>query len=181
VTTGARPVVGTLQYPSTGTDLNQIKNWLREFSYRHFPLISYKHLRIIESPVIDTVHDEAEEGKKLFDTAIGVRAFVKFNPETPLLKKYGIDEQRDVFLHIATPHLIDVGLAVESSDLYPLDNIPPTIKLIAGIGDRFTFDETTYEILSVQRTVYWANSNFPMWVICTGNRYRLYSKDGIIE
>jgi len=176
-----RPVIGTLQYPSTGTDLGVVKNWLREFSFRHYPLISYKHLKIIESPLIDTVHDEAEEGKKVFDLPIGVRAFVKFNPETPLLKRYGIDEQRDVFLHIATPHLVDMGLIIEATDEYPQDNIPPTLKLIMGIGDRFTFDENTYDILSVQRTVYWANSGYPLWVVCTANRYRIYAKDGIVE
>ena len=177
----ARSDIGTLQYPSTGQDLPVEKNWLREYSYRHFPDISYRRLLIIESPLIDTVHDEAEEGKKKFADPVLVKAFMKFNPESPLLKKYGIDEQRDVFMHIATPHLVDLGLAQESTDPYPGDNVPPTIKLILGIGDRFTFDENTYDIMSVQRTVYWGNSGYPLWVVCTANRYRLYAKDGIIE
>jgi len=164
------------QVPSLHEDLVTVQDFIKEWSDRHCPRIQYfQLLTTISDPKVDPYHHEIDDEDKSFDDSPGktLITFVDHEPSQQTLRRYGIDGTRDLILQTPVVQLIEVDLA-EYSD--PADRISPPI-VHAQIGDRFRFDDTIYEVLTVKRTQYWANSNIPLWIVMTADKVRVVSVD----
>lgn len=72
------------------------------------------------------------------------------------LKRFGIDEMRDVLVTFLTP---------------VLDELSITVK----VGDKFVWDGESYEIEQAKEEGFWQNTNVPLYVIGNCKRLRLGS------
>lgn len=91
-----------------------------------------------------------------YKAPVEIPAFVKINPSKQELKKYGIDETKEVLLLLSTIVLEEQGLTDGS----------------LRIGDKVVWDGVEYEIMTFHREEPWANTNVYFHVACTLQRFR---------
>lgn len=89
-----------------------------------------------------------------------LRAIVEHHPSKQVLKRYGIDEVRDVIFHVPFQRLVDVGL------------VTPTRFRGIDIGDLFLWDGTWFIVLSTHREAYFGQTISSFFTSCACMRYR---------
>ena len=98
---------------------------------------------------------EAEDQRK-FD----VRCLMEHQPSKQILKRYGVDEEREITFHIPLVTLKEQGLV---SRWRPRG---------ADIGDLVFWDSSWFLIQNVHRGSYFGQRNLPFLIACFANRYR---------
>lgn len=96
------------------------------------------------------------EDQRLFN----IRALVEHTPSKQLLKRYGVDEERDVLFHIP----ISVLTANKLTSEWRVNG--------ADLGDLIVWDGTWYQLENVHRGSYFGNRNLPHLIACAAVRYR---------
>lgn len=133
-----------------------------EIARQAYPLI--RILQLDRSKTVeDPLYREVRSQDAHFKEPIEMYSFVDFEPSRQELKKYGIDESREVMVTFATALLEEKALLGSGSQYM--------------IGWVIEFDDDYYEVLSQHRGKegFWANTNIPFHVIVTCQRYRFGS------
>ena len=96
------------------------------------------------------------EDQRLFN----MKALLEHEPSKQMLKKYGVDEERDIIVHIPVDTLREQGL---TSEWRPNG---------ADIGDLVFWDNTWWQLSNVHRGSYFGQRNLPHLIACAAVRYR---------
>ena len=150
-------------FPSLA-DLSIIYRLQKERGDRYFPLIRYKRLILVNSEIND-IHHEIDESDKQFEDPIDIRAYVVPDAETHPLNEFGIEEKRNLTMHITVPHLLEAGFVEQ-------DEATGNVRRICKIGDRFEFSGVEYNVLDITRGKRFANTDIPIDFIFISERYR---------
>jgi hypothetical protein len=151
-------------WPALG-DLNIVYTLVKEWCDRHYPLITYKVLNIDETKV-DSVHEELPDYNKTW-TDKTLRAFAAPTEQGFPLTVFGIEELRDVVLHVSVPHLIAAGLATQ-------DAVSKEVTLLAKTGDRFLYTRNVlYTILTWKIGGTFANTDVPVFYVAAAEKVHL--------
>lgn len=154
-------------------DFSAQDRWVKEGTRKigakihYLPVSTARHPRSGESAGVDDLYGdildpEFLDNEELVDQRkFNLECFVQHKPSKQLLKKYGIDEQREVIFHIPFSVLRDKGLVTD--------------KRFRGsdIGDLVIWDGTWYMVYSSHRGSYFGQrvSHFFTAAVC--DRYRL--------
>jgi hypothetical protein len=136
----------------------------KERADRLYPLVPYRRL-ILRPSEIDDIHKEIEETRKRFSDPVMLRGFVEPDQETYPLNRFGLEQVRNVVLHVVVLNLIEAGLASQ-------DRNTREVKLHCSIGDRFTFSGYVYDVLSIAREHHWTNTDIPLDFAIRAERFR---------
>ena len=98
---------------------------------------------------------EAEDQRKF-----NMRVLLEHAPSKQNLKLYGVDEERELTIHIPVSTLKDEGLTSK----WRVNG--------ADIGDLVFWDSSWYVIQNVHRGSYFGQRDLPFLVACFANRYR---------
>ncbi len=134
-----------------------------DYTRRHFPMISYKVL-LTTVQDIDEVHGEIQEAQKKWAEPILVRAFAIPTEITQPLTKFGVEDLRRVVLNVSVPDLVTAGLAEMDNDF--------NVVLKCSLGDRFTYTNRDYSVLSFVPAKRWANTDKILFYQLDGEIYR---------
>lgn len=120
-----------------------------------------------EAPGVDPLdgdinRPEFKDFAELDDRKINIACIVEHNPSKQSLKKFGVDEQREVIFHFPFVLLQEKGLVNDGLRFRGLI-----------IGDLVEWDSSWYYILSVHRGHYLGQSDHFFVTSGTANRYRL--------
>ena len=102
--------------------------------------------------IVDSPAPDAPNTRK-FKPPVLLKTHVFQNPSDQVLKRMGIDEQRDLVL------------------TWPLALLDE-LNIIISIGDTFLWGNETYEILTAKLTGYWKFTNYPLYITSAANRWR---------
>jgi hypothetical protein len=89
-----------------------------------------------------------------------MRCLMEHEPSKQNLKRYGVDEERDITFHIPVVTLETEGLVSK----WRVNG--------ADIGDLVFWDKTWYIIQNVHRGSYFGQRDLPFLIACMANRYR---------
>ncbi len=103
-----------------------------------------------------TVEEVEIDGVK---SHLDVDCNIQLQPSKQILKRFGIDEQREILFSFQISKLQELGL-VEEGNFRGIE-----------IGDLVNFDDTLYELLSVHRQGYFGQTNLAHFVTATADRY----------
>lgn len=157
------------QLPGLKGDLRTTQGLILEHEEVHGQEILYEVQELRNTELLDTLHAEVLDSGRRFKPAVEILVSgFTLNPTQQLLGKWGIDEQRDIVIYPAVILLVNRGLAKFSDP----EDITTRPIFDVGIGDRFTWDDTRYECLEVVRERYWGNTNRPLYLRITANRWR---------
>jgi hypothetical protein len=96
------------------------------------------------------------EDQRLFN----MKSLVEHEPSKQNLKRYGVDEERDVIFHIP----ISTFEVKELVSEWRVNG--------ADLGDLIVWDGTWYQIQNVHRGSYFGSRDLPHLIACAANRYR---------
>lgn len=133
------------------------KNYLREYAEAYYPLVDLVLLDR-EQTIVDDLYIEATA--KRFKAPKPIRCYVEHNPTKKSLKKYGLEQTRDVLFKITTMHLADIGYLQNNS--------------VWMIGDLIKWGSDFYEIKDQipDNNAYWATTNIPFYYVLAADYYR---------
>lgn len=121
----------------------------------NFPTLYWNDQQLVwdQDRNVDELYTERRH--QPFGAPVWVPAFVELNPNRQMLLKVGIDEQRDLVIHLSTVILDDLKISLD-----------------VRVGDKFLFDNLEYMVQNVWFDKYWANTNVPLEQVCALQRYR---------
>lgn len=142
----------TQKFPSGG-ELDINKQLQVEMYVRFFPPIAWVPMDRAQTKL----HKRYREAKdQIYKDPVLLPAFVELNPSKQLLGKMGIDEKRELLIRFSTVVLEALGFKDDD----------------VKVGDKVVFDSIEYEIMTLHRDKYWANSNVAFELTVTLQKYR---------
>lgn len=135
------------------------KDYIREFSERTYPNVQLIRLNRDET-VVDDLYMEAPARR--FREPITLRAMVEHKPAQKALGKYGLDQTRDILVHIPTLFLGDVEyLYAEPNDSWMIGD------LVKWGGDHYEVRDQVKD-----NSAYWGQTNVPFFITLACDYYR---------
>lgn len=93
---------------------------------------------------------------RAYKTSVQFHLPIQRGLDDKTLKRYGIDQMRDVIVTFLTPVLDELGVVV-------------------SVGDKFVWDGESYEVEQEKKAGWWQNTNVPLYIIGNCKRLRLGS------
>lgn len=135
------------------------KNYIREFSERTYPTVQLIRLNRDET-VVDDLYLEAPARR--FREPTPIKALVEHKPAQKSLSKYGLDQSRDILVHIPTLFLGDIEyLYAEPNDTWIVGD------LVRWGGDHYEVRDQIKDTSS-----YWGQTNIPFFISLACDYYR---------
>ena len=153
-------------------DVRQCYALTGDFTRRTFPLVPYKKM-LTQPEELDDVHNEIVESAKRWADPIDVRAFAKPDEVTQPLTRFSLENLRACTLMVSVPDLVAAGLASQDPATF-------AVTLRCGIGDRFTYSQQDFSVLSIVPMSRWANTDIILYMVFTSEIYRA-SSDGVMQ
>jgi hypothetical protein len=147
-----------LTFDQANPDIKLQLELQREFWRRHYPAVTL-HLLDREATNVDPLYQEAAN-PRLEAKSYSLPAHVEINPSVQRLRRFGVEEARDLVVSFSTVLLDDLGLLDLSTSFL--------------IGSRVQFDADQYELLTQHRLreAYWLGTHIPLVLACTATRLR---------
>lgn len=139
---------------------------LFEHSTRHYPPLTYWH-QTTPDDELHPVYLEVHEDDKTFDDAVALYGYVRPEPESHPLTRFGVDRQRPLVVEVGVPCLMEAGMATVDPETFE-------VELVAAPGDRFQYSEALYEVKTIRPgdQARWGNTDIPLWYRLFAKRYR---------
>jgi len=108
----------------------------------------------------DILNPEFNVEEDNLKSAIKMRCLIEHEPPKQMLKKYGVDEQREIVFYIPLSILEEVGLV----DDWRING--------ADIGDLIVWEGSWYQAWNVYRDHYFGQRSKSFYIACFCDRYR---------
>jgi len=146
-----------------------------------FPTLTYRRRTTPESALEDRLHLEVIPANREW-TDYRFPIHVDAQPKRQELSTFGIDEPRDLLIHIALPVLEEQGLVTQLNaktvvsgqevDVSPATTDGGPLLFLVNMADRVFFQGFQYDILTLHEDQFWANTEIPTWLVGTCSKVR---------
>lgn len=135
------------------------KTYVREHAERVYPTVQLLRLNR-EETVVDDLYMEAPSRR--FREPVDIKAMVEHKPAQKSLGKYGLDQSRDILIHVPTLFLGDIDyLYAEPNDTWIVGD------LVRWAGDHYEVRDQIKD-----NSAYWAQTNVPFFITLACDYYR---------